>query len=66
MCFCRPEMLIMIDSIFVLTVVHIHDFHIFTAIIHHLEGLFQLLAGLLAQLVERRTDVAKVMGSNPV
>lgn len=28
MCFCRPEMLIMIDSIFVLTVVHIHDFHI--------------------------------------
>ena len=36
-------------------------------IIHHFEGLFdQLSVGLLAQLVERYTGIAKIMGSNPV
>ena len=41
-------------------------------IIHPLEGfiwtqhIIQLPVGLLAQLVERCTGIAKVMGSNPV
>ena len=51
---------------------HIYNFHIFTAIIHPLEGFVwiqhndQLPTGLLAQLVERSTGIAEVMGSNPV
>ena len=60
----------MIDSIFVSsTAVHIYDFHMFIAIIHHFEGLFAcniILVGMLAQLVERCTGIAEVMGSNPV
>ena len=62
-----------IDSIFFFsTAVHIYNFHIFTAIIHHLEGFVwiqhndQLPTSLLAQLVERSTGIAEVMGSNPV
>ena len=41
----------------------------FIAIIHQFEGLFEFTiipVGLLAQLVERCTDIAEVMGSNPV
>ena len=51
---------------------HIYNFHIFTAIIHHLEGFVwiqhndQIPTSLLAQLVERSTGIAEVMGSNPV
>ena len=37
--------------------------HIFTVIIQHVD---QLPIGLLAQLVERCTGIAEVMGSNPV
>ena len=62
-----------IDSIFFFsTAVHIYNFHIFTAIIHHLEGFVwiqhndQIPTSLLAQLVERSTGIAEVMGSNPV
>ena len=62
-----------IDSIFCFsTAVHIYNFHIFTAIIHHLEGFVwiqhndQIPTSLLAQLVERSTGIAEVMGSNPV
>ena len=60
----------MIDSIFVSsTAVHTYDFHMFIAIIHHFEVLFEsniIPVGLLAKLVERCTDIAEVMGSNPV
>ena len=60
----------MIDSIFVSsTAVHTYDFHMVIAIIHHFEGLFEsnlIPVGLLAQLVECCTDIAEVMGSNPV
>ena len=60
----------MIDSILVSsTAVYTYDFHMFIAIIHHFEGLFEstiIPVGLLAQLVERCTDIAEVMGSNPV
>ena len=60
----------MIDSILVSsTAVHTYDFHMFIAIIHQFEGLFEstiIPVGLLAQLVERCTDIAEVMGSNPV
>ena len=60
----------MIDSIFVSsTAVHTYDFHMFIAIIHQYEGLFEsniFPVGLLAQLVERCTGIAEVMGSNPV
>ena len=57
------------------TVVHVYVFRLYTIIIHHLDGLFgpnimtssQLsTVGLLAQLVERFTGIAQVMGSNPV
>ena len=52
------------------TVVQIYEFHASKIIIHHLDGLFrpntQLPVGMLAQLVERCTGIAEVMGSNPV
>ena len=55
-----------------LTAVRIYDFHIFTAVYSPLHGFIwnqhsdQLPVGLLAQLVERCTGIAEVMGSNPV
>ena len=47
-----------------LSAVQIYDFHIFFTIYSSLHD--QLPVGLLAQLVERCTGIAKVMGSNPV
>ena len=55
-----------------LSAVQIYDFHIFTAVYSPLHGFIwnqhsdQLPVGLLAQLVERCTGIAEVMGSNPV
>ena len=49
-----------------------YDFNIFTFVYSPLHGFIwyqhndQLPVGLLAQLVERCTDIAEVMGSNPV
>ena len=48
------------------------DFHIFLTVYSSLHGFIwnqhndQLPVGLLAQLVERCTGIAEVMGSNPV
>ena len=47
-----------------LSAVQIYDFHIFLTIYSSLHD--QLPVGLLAQLVERCTGIAEVMGSNPV
>ena len=59
-----------IDSKYVSsTAVHTYDFHILIAIIHQFEGLFEsniCPVGSLAQLVERCTGIAEVMGSNLV
>ena len=55
-----------------LSAVQIYDFHIFTVVYSPVHGFNwnqhnnQFLVGLLAQLVERCTGIAKVMGSNPV
>ena len=55
-----------------LSAVQIYDFHIFTAVYSSLHGFVwnqhndQLPVGLLAQLEERCTGIAEVMGSNPV
>ena len=54
-----------------LSAVQICDFHIFLAIYSSLYGFIwnqhdQLPVGLLAQLVERCTGIAEVMGSIPV
>ena len=55
-----------------LSAVQICDFHIFTVIYSSLHGFIwnqhkdQLPAGLLAQLVEQCTGIARVMGPNPV
>ena len=55
-----------------LSAVQIYDFHIFTAVYSPLHGFIwnqhsdQLPVGLLAQLVERCTGIAEVMGSNHV
>ena len=56
----------------ILSAVQIYDFHIFTVVYSPLHGFNwnqhnnQFLVGLLAQLVERCTGIAEVMGSNPV
>ena len=62
-----------IASIFMsLSAVQIYDFHIFTVVYSSLHGFIwnqhnnRLPVGLLAQLVERCTSVAKVRGSNLV
>ena len=55
-----------------LSAVQIYDFHIFLTVYSSLHGFIQnqhhdqLPVGLLAQLVERCTGIAQVMGSNPV
>ena len=55
-----------------LSAVQIYVFHIFLAVYSSLHGFIwkqhndQLPVGLLAQLVERCTGIAEVMGSNPV
>ena len=52
--------------------VHSYNFHIFTVTYSSLHGFIwdqhngQLLVGLSAQLVERCTGIAEVIGSNPV
>ena len=55
-----------------LSAVQIYDFHIFTAVFSPLHGFIwnqynnQFQVALLAQLVERCTGIAEVMGSNSV
>ena len=55
-----------------LSAVQIYDFYIFTAVYSPLHGFIlnqrndQLPVGLLAQMAERYTGIAEVMGSNPV
>ena len=55
-----------------LSAIQMYDFHIFTVVYSPLHGFIwnqhndQLSVGLLAQLVERCTGIAEVMGSNPV
>ena len=55
-----------------LCAVHVYNFHIFTVIYSSLHGFTlnqhndQLPVGLLAQLVEHCTGIAKVMNSSPV
>ena len=55
-----------------LSAVQMYDFHIFLTVYSSLHGFIwnqhhdQLPVGLLAQLVERCTGIAEVMGSNPV
>ena len=58
-----------ISQFHLFTAVQIYKFHISKIIIHYFiwtQHIDQLPIGLLAQLVERCTGIAEVMGSNPV
>ena len=57
---------VLIEDVHVSTAAHIYVFHIVTVPLEPTIDLLLTYQGFIAQLVEQRTGIAKVMGSNLV